>query len=84
MHCFGYICKIAQLSEIATKHGLALVEDAAEAIGSRTKGRAAGSFGLIGALSFNGNKIVTTGGGGAIITADADLAARARHITTKT
>jgi perosamine synthetase len=82
MHCFGYICQVDRLSEIAATYGLALVEDAAEAIGSRTKDRFAGSFGVVGALSFNGNKTVTTGGGGAIVTNDADLAARARHITT--
>lgn len=82
MHCFGYICQIDRLSELAAEHSLTLVEDAAEAIGSRVNGRFAGSFGVVGALSFNGNKTVTTGGGGAIVTNDADLAARARHITT--
>jgi len=82
MHCFGYICQIDRLLDVAAKHGLTLVEDAAEAIGSRTGSRSAGSFGLIGALSFNGNKTVTTGGGGAILTNDGELAARARHITT--
>lgn len=82
MHCFGYICQIDKLVEVAAKYRLTLVEDAAEAIGSRAGHRSAGSFGLIGALSFNGNKIVTTGGGGAIVTHDGELAARARHITT--
>ncbi|MBX9633726.1 MAG: DegT/DnrJ/EryC1/StrS family aminotransferase, partial [Magnetospirillum sp.] len=59
-----------------------LVEDAAEALGSLYHGRPCGSFGLVSAISFNGNKIVTTGGGGAVLTNDAALARRAKHLTT--
>lgn len=82
VHCFGYICQIEKLTDIAARHDLVLVEDAAEALGSCATDRAAGAFGLISALSFNGNKIVTTGGGGAIITRNERIATLARHVTT--
>ena len=82
VHCFGYVCRIAQILELAREFGIPVVEDAAEALGSTLGGRAAGTFGALGALSFNGNKIVTTGGGGAVVTADPELAKRARHLTT--
>ncbi len=82
MHCFGYLCRIEKLMDIAAEYGLILVEDAAEAIGTRGADRAAGAYGIVSGLSFNGNKIVTTGGGGAIVTTDAELAQKARHITT--
>jgi len=80
VHAFGLPADAGALAAVAARHGLPLVEDAAEALGSTRGGRAAGTQGLAGALSFNGNKIVTTGGGGALVTADADLAARARHL----
>ena len=67
---------------IADRYGLALIEDAAEALGSTDRGRHAGSIGDYGALSFNGNKTITTGGGGAFVTKDPAAAARAKHLTT--
>jgi perosamine synthetase len=59
-----------------------LVEDAAESLGSYYKGKHTGGFGLLGAISFNGNKIITTGGGGMIVTNDEEIARKAKHITT--
>lgn len=82
MHVFGHPCDIDGLIEVAARWRLALVEDAAEALGSRWRGRHAGTFGRLGALSFNGNKIVTTGGGGAVLTDDPELGRRAKHLTT--
>ncbi|WP_281356124.1 DegT/DnrJ/EryC1/StrS family aminotransferase [Sphingomonas lacunae] len=71
-----------ELSAVAQRWKLALVEDAAESLGSRYKGKHTGQHGLVSALSFNGNKVVTTGGGGAILTNDPELARRAKHLTT--
>ncbi len=82
MHTFGHIGEIEALAQICSRWGIALVEDAAEALGSTLKGRHAGNFGRVSALSFNGNKIVTSGGGGAVITNDPTIAARAKHLTT--
>ncbi len=82
MHIFGHPVDIEQLALIAQRWGLALVEDAAEALGSTYKGRACGSFGRVSAYSFNGNKLVTTGGGGAILTNDPELGRLAKHLTT--
>lgn len=82
VHVFGHPCDIEALLQIAKEYNLSLVEDATESLGSTVRGRAAGTFGSLGVLSFNGNKTITTGGGGAIITDDADLAHRAKHITT--
>ena len=82
MHVFGHPCDVDGLIEVAARWRLALVEDAAEALGSRWRGRHAGTFGRLGALSFNGNKIVTTGGGGAVLTDDPELGRRAKHLTT--
>lgn len=82
MHTFGHPVDLDALSEIADQYHLILVEDAAEAIGSFYKGKHVGHHGLLGALSFNGNKIITTGGGGAIVTNDTALAKRAKHIST--
>ncbi len=82
MHTFGHPGHTAALADICKARSIAFVEDAAEAIGSRRAGRHVGASGLVGCLSFNGNKIVTTGGGGAILTNDADIARRARHLTT--
>ena len=82
MHVFGVPVDMDPLIKLAKQYGLCLVEDAAEALGSTYGGRPAGSFGSISALSFNGNKIIPTGGGGAILTSDDDLAARARHLCT--
>ncbi|EKD91649.1 MAG: DegT/DnrJ/EryC1/StrS aminotransferase, partial [uncultured bacterium] len=82
MHTFGHPVDLDALSELAKKYHLALVEDAAEALGSCYKGKHVGHHGLVGALSFNGNKIITTGGGGAIITDNEAVARHAKHITT--
>lgn len=82
MHTFGHPVDLDRLAEVCARHGIALVEDAAESLGSTYKGRPTGALGLVGALSFNGNKVVTTGGGGAVVTRDRDLAARAKHLTT--
>lgn len=82
MHSFGHACRIDEIAVICEKWSLALVEDAAEALGSRYKEKALGSFGKVAALSFNGNKILTTGGGGMIVTSDEALARRAKHLTT--
>lgn len=82
MHVFGHPIDMDGLARVAESHGLPIIEDAAEALGSEYQGRRCGSLGRIGTLSFNGNKIVTTGGGGAIVTDDPELAAHARHLTT--
>lgn len=82
MHVFGHPADVDGLAEVAARWNLVLVEDAAEALGSRWKGRHLGGFGRLAALSFNGNKIVTTGGGGAVLTDDPELAKRAKHLTT--
>jgi perosamine synthetase len=81
MHTFGHLGEIAALVELCEEFHLVLVEDAAEALGSTFRGQHAGTFGLCGTLSFNGNKIITTGGGGAILTNDSSLAMRARHLS---
>lgn len=82
MHTFGHPVDMPALMAVAGRHGIAVVEDAAESLGSFIEGRHTGTFGLFGLLSFNGNKIITTGGGGALITNDGQLARRAKHITT--
>lgn len=82
MHTFGHPGRIDELLGLARDFRLVLVEDAAESLGSYYEGRHTGTFGLLGTLSFNGNKTITTGGGGAILTNDSALAARAKHLTT--
>jgi len=82
MHTFGHPARIDEIAEICADWGIALVEDAAESLGSYYKGKHTGSFGRVGVFSFNGNKIVTTGGGGMIVTDDPALAAQAKHLTT--
>lgn len=82
MHVFGHPVDMDGLDEVARDFDLALVEDAAESLGSRIGDRSCGSLGRVAALSFNGNKILTTGGGGAVVTNDPDLAKRAKHLTT--
>jgi perosamine synthetase len=82
MHTFGHPSDIEQLLIVAKDFNLVLVEDAAESLGSFYKGKHTGTFGLLGILSFNGNKTITTGGGGAILTNDEALARRAKHLTT--
>jgi aminotransferase in exopolysaccharide biosynthesis len=82
MHTFGHPCQIDRIIEICNRFRIPVIEDAAEAIGSLYKGRHVGTFGRCGILSFNGNKIITCGGGGAIITNDDVLASRVKHLTT--
>lgn len=82
MHTLGHSCDLDGLQEVANSFALPIVEDAAESLGTFYRGRHTGTIGLAGALSFNGNKIMTTGGGGAILTNDRELAMRAKHITT--
>ncbi len=82
MHTFGFPFDLDGILDVCRKHGLVLVEDAAESLGSYYKGRHTGTFGLLGTLSYNGNKVITTGGGGMVITNDEALAKRAKHITT--
>jgi perosamine synthetase len=82
MHTFGHPVDLDPLLEVGARFGIPMLEDAAESLGSLYKGRHTGTFGRLGALSFNGNKIVTTGGGGALITDDLELATRAKHWTT--
>ena len=80
---YGHPCDLDPLLAVARQHGLAVVEDAAEALGARYRGRPVGGDGLAACLSFNGNKIVTAGGGGMVLTRDAPLAARVRGLTTQ-
>jgi perosamine synthetase len=82
MHTFGLPCRIEKIEQICQEFNIPMVEDAAESLGSYCNGKHTGTFGKVGALSFNGNKTITTGGGGMIITNDPDLAKRAKHITT--
>lgn len=82
MHAFGHPVDLGGLLAVAHDFGLALVEDSAESLGSFYHGRHTGTIGLLGTLSFNGNKTITAGGGGAILTNDSTLARRAKHLTT--
>jgi len=82
MHTFGHPCRIDEIKAVAEKYQLVLIEDSAESLGSFYKGKHTGTFGLAGILSYNGNKTITTGGGGMILTDDEVFARRARHITT--
>lgn len=82
MHTFGHPSDLHALLAIANDFNIALVEDAAESLGSYYGGQHTGTFGLLGTLSFNGNKTITTGGGGAIITNNLELARHAKHLTT--
>jgi len=82
VHIFGMIGNMKRLAEIAKKYKLIVIEDAAEALGSFKNNKHAGLFGNCGCLSFNGNKIITTGGGGAVITNNKNLADKIRHLST--
>lgn len=82
MHTFGHPCEIDRIVEICNRYHVPVVEDSAESIGSYYKGQHTGTFGKLGVLSFNGNKTITTGGGGMIITNDDELGKLAKHITT--
>jgi len=83
MHTFGHPVKLEELLDVCSRYNIPLVEDAAESLGSIYKGKQTGTFGKLGILSFNGNKIITTGGGGMILTDDEALAKRAKHLTTQ-
>ena len=83
MHTFGHPVRIDKIVDICSSHAIPVVEDAAESLGSRYLDKHTGTFGLLGILSFNGNKIVTTGGGGMILTDDQDIADKAKHLTTQ-
>lgn len=83
MHTFGHPCCIEEIAEICNQYRIELVEDAAESLGSYYKGQHTGTFGKIGVVSFNGNKIITTGGGGMLLFNDEKLAAKAKHLTTQ-
>jgi len=82
MHTFGFPVKIDELLEVCNKWNIPIIEDSAESLGSLYKGKPTGSFGKLGVYSFNGNKVITAGGGGAIITNDLPLGEKAKHITT--
>ena len=82
VHSFGHPAQIEKITAISASYGLPVVEDSAEALGSRFRDRHVGTFGAMGVLSFNGNKIITTGGGGMLLTDDADRAHAARHLSS--
>ncbi len=82
MHTFGFPARIEELVAICDAWKIPLVEDAAESLGSTVNGKALGGFGQVGVLSFNGNKIITSGGGGAIVSNDVELAIKAKYLTT--
>lgn len=83
MHTFGHPCRIDEIASICNQFGIELVEDAAESIGSYYKGKHTGTFGKVGVISFNGNKTITTGGGGTLLFSDERMAQRAKHLTTQ-
>ncbi len=83
MHTFGHPARVDRLVDICRHWGIELIEDAAESIGSLYKGRHTGTFASVGALSFNGNKTITTGGGGMLLFRDPEAARRAKHLTTQ-
>jgi len=82
MHTFGHAVDLDGLMAVAKRFALPVIEDAAESLGSTYHDRHTGTFGCMGVLSFNGNKIITTGGGGAILTNDPEIARKAKHLTT--
>ncbi len=82
MHTFGQPCRIDEIKDICDRYYINLIEDAAESLGSFYKDKHTGTFGQMGVMSFNGNKIITAGGGGCIITDDETLAKKAKHLTT--
>ena len=83
MHTFGHPAKTDKIAELCNKYNIVLVEDAAESIGSYYKGKHTGTVGAIGIFSFNGNKTITCGGGGSLVTNDEQIAKKAKHITTQ-
>lgn len=83
VHIFGHPVDLDPLVELCNEKNIIIIEDATESLGSEYKGRKTGSFGTVGCFSFNGNKIITTGGGGMIVSNDEKLASRIRHLTTQ-
>ena len=83
MHTFGHPVCVVEIANLCEEYHIELVEDAAESIGSLYKGKHTGTFGKVGAISFNGNKTITTGGGGMMLFNDEELAAHAKHLTTQ-
>lgn len=83
MHTFGHPCRIDEIIKIAKEFNIPVIEDAAESLGSLYKGKHTGTFGEVGVLSFNGNKVITSGGGGMLLFNDEQLAQRAKHLTTQ-
>lgn len=83
MHTFGHPVRIDEIAAICAEYHIELVEDAAESIGSKFKGQHTGTFGKVGAISFNGNKTITTGGGGMMLFQDEELGKLAKHVTTQ-
>jgi len=82
MHTFGHPCRIEEIQKICKEWHIILVEDSAESLGSFYNNQHTGTFGELGVISFNGNKVITSGGGGCILTNNEDLAKKAKHITT--
>jgi len=82
MHTFGFPSRLDEITKICQQYRIALVEDAAESLGSYYKGKHTGILGKTAAISFNGNKIITTGGGGMVLTNDTEIAKRTKHVTT--
>ena len=83
VHLYGYPAKIDQFLEISNKYNIPIVEDAAEAIGSKYKDQPLGTFGKIGVFSFNGNKIITTSSGGALISKNKEFIKKAKFLATQ-
>ena len=83
MHTFGHPVEIDKMVELCNRYGVALIEDAAESLGSKYKGQQTGTFGLLGTYSFNGNKTITCGGGGMIVTNDERIGKLGKHLTTQ-
>lgn len=82
MHTYGHPCEVDELKDICTENNIILIEDGAESLGSRYKGKHLGTYGSMGVMSFNGNKIITSGGGGCIVTNNKKYAKLAKHMTT--
>lgn len=82
VHVCGFPFDIDEVSSVCNEYNIPLIEDAAESLGSFYRGKHTGTFGIVSAVSFNGNKIVTTGGGGMILTSDEEIARKAKHVTT--
>lgn len=83
VHIFGHPADMDSLLEVCNKNNIDIIEDATESLGSKYKGNSTGSLGKIGCFSFNGNKIITTGGGGMVVTDNENIAKRIRHLTTQ-